>query len=108
MVPAVEPFKQEVDGLTLKEPKTPMLFNRHGREAPLAEVSELIAMQLIKPVRWDLVMVRFGELGVTDFIEMGPGKVLRGLVRLNCPDATVRVHSVSDLRSLERTLKAVG
>ncbi len=107
MVPAVEPFKRAVGGLDLAEPKTPMLFNRHGREAPLAEVSELIAMQLIRPVRWDLVMARFGELGITDFIEIGPGKVLRGLVRLNCPGATVRVHNVSDLRSLERTLKAV-
>jgi [acyl-carrier-protein] S-malonyltransferase len=108
MATAVEPFKQEVDGLSLKEPKAPMLFNRHGREAPLAEVPELIAMQLVRPVRWDLVMARSVELGITDFVEIGPGKVLRGLVRLNCPDATVRVHNVSDLRSLERTLKALG
>jgi [acyl-carrier-protein] S-malonyltransferase len=107
MVPAVESFKREVNGLRLKETKTPMLFNRHGREAPLAEVPELIAMQLVRPVRWDLVMARSVELGITDFIEIGPGKVLRGLVRLNCPDATVRVHNVSDRRSLERTLKVV-
>jgi [acyl-carrier-protein] S-malonyltransferase len=107
MATAFEPFKQEVDGLSLKEPKTPMLFNRHGREAHLTEVRSLIAMQLVRPVRWDLVMARSVELGITDFVEIGPGKVLRGLVRLNCPDADIAVHGVSDLRSLERTLKAV-
>jgi [acyl-carrier-protein] S-malonyltransferase len=108
MAPAVEPFRREVKALVLKPPDAPMLFNRHGREAPLAERRELIALQLVKPVRWDLVMGRCGELDITDFIEIGPGKVLRGLTRLNCKDTAPVVHSVSDRRSLERTLKALG
>jgi [acyl-carrier-protein] S-malonyltransferase len=107
MEPAVEPFRRAIEGLNLQKPKTAMLFNRHGREAPLEDVPERIALQLIKPVRWDLVMTRFGELNITDFIEIGPGKVLRGLVRLNRKDAAIKVHGVSDRRSMERTLKAV-
>ena len=103
----MESFSRAVAELDLREPKIAMLFNRHGREAALAEVSERIALQLVNPVRWDLVMARFRELNITDFIEIGPGKVLRGLVRLNLEDPAIRVHNVSDLRSLDRTLKAI-
>jgi [acyl-carrier-protein] S-malonyltransferase len=81
----------------------PMIFNRHGREASdPAEVRALLAGQLTTPVRWDLVSARLADLGVTDLVEIGPGKVLRGLARLNPPTAALRVHGVSDLRSLER------
>ncbi len=108
MEPAVAPYRRALDALSLSEPKTAMLFNQHGLEAPLEDVPQRIALQLVRPVRWDLVMQRFGELGVTDFVEIGPGKVLRGLVRLNCSDPDIAVHNVSDLRSLKRTLENVS
>ena len=85
-----------------------MVFNQTGREAPVEEVRERIGLQLIRPVRWDLVMDRFKELAITDYVEIGPGKVLRGLVRLNCDDPAVQVHNVSDQRSFERMLKALS
>ena len=47
------------------------------------------------------------ERGITDFVEIGPGKVLRGLVRLNTVDPSITVHNVSDLRSLDRTLEQI-
>jgi len=80
-----------------------MVFNRHGLEAREPdEIRALLAGQLTSPVRFDLVMRRLVELGVTDFVEIGPGRVLRGLVRLNLPDPEVRVLNVSDRRSAER------
>jgi hypothetical protein len=44
---------------------------------------------------------------ITDYIEVGPGKVLRGLVRLSCSDPAVRIHNVTDTRSLERCVEAL-
>lgn len=85
-----------------------MVFNRHGREAAEPdEVRELLAGQLTSPVRFDLVMRRLAEIGVTDFVEIGPGRVLRGLVRLNLLDPAVRVRGVSDRRSAERAVEAL-
>jgi len=86
----------------------PMIFNRHGHAAAEpAAVRELLAGQLESPIRFDMVMRRLAEMKVTDYVEIGPGSVLRGLVRLNLPDPEIRVHGVSDLRSAERTAVAL-
>ena len=93
------------------EPAGPveMVFNRHGREGREPDqVRELLAGQLTSPIRFDLLMQRLVEIGVTDFVEIGPGRVLRGLVRLNLPDPAVRVHGVSDRRSAERVAAALA
>ena len=84
-----------------------MLLNRHGREVLLEEVPGLIAMQLVRPVRFGLVMFRCRELGITDFIEIEPGSVLRGLVWLNHRDINVSVCGVSDRKSFDTTLAAL-
>jgi [acyl-carrier-protein] S-malonyltransferase len=105
MEPAAAAFAEALDGAPIGGGggEVPMVFNRHGREArDPAEVRALLAGQLTAPVRWDLVSVRLAEFGVTDLVEIGPGKVLRGLARLNPATAALRVHGVSDLRSLER------
>jgi len=108
MRPAVEPFGAALARTGLRPPAVPMVFNRHGATADdPARIRELLSGQLVSPVRWDLVMARLVELGITDYVEIGPGKVLRGLIRLNVPGADVRVHNVSDLRSLGRTVAAL-
>lgn len=85
-----------------------MIFNRHGHAAAEpAAVRELLAGQLESPIRFDAVLRRLAELKVTDYVEIGPGNVLRGLVRLNLPDPEIRVHGVADLRSAERTAVAL-
>lgn len=106
---AVEGFQEALDKVTFRSPGVPMIFNRDGLEAVDPDaVRERIAGQLVRPVRWDRVMARLFALGITEFVEIGPGKVLRGLVRLNNPDPGIVVHNVSDLRSLQRTLDRLG
>jgi len=47
-----------------------------------------------------------GRMGVTTFIEIGPGTVLTGLIRRILPDA--KLLNVNDPKSLDATLKAVS
>ena len=106
MRPAVEEFSAVLDKTEISSPSIPMVFNREGREAvEPPEIRDLIAGQLVRPVRWDLVMKRFDEMGVTHYVEVGPGKVLRGLLRLNFPGEDRPVHNVNDLRSLDRAAR---
>lgn len=109
MESALPQFRAAVREVDLKRRAIPVIFNRNG-ETPRHpdEVRALISDQLIHPVRWDKVMRQLVQMGITDFVEIGPGKVLRGLVRLNLPDPAVTVHNVSDLRSLKRTLAHLG
>lgn len=108
MRPAVEPFAAALGRARICAPTVPMIFNRDASEANDPDrIRALLSGQLVSPVRWDLVMARLVEEGITDFVEIGPGKVIRGLIRLNIPDPSVRVHGVADLRSLDRTVAAL-
>ena len=108
MIPVRTPGRPSLDKLKLDPPKIPMIFNRHGQTCSNSnQVRELLSGQLVSPVRWDRVMQRLVDLEITDYVEIGPGKVLRGLVRLNHPDPATRVHNVSDLRSCERTVRSL-
>jgi [acyl-carrier-protein] S-malonyltransferase len=99
-------FRAAVREIDLRHQSAPMIFNRDGETVKDAEaVRSLIAEQLVRPVRWDKVMAALLEKGITDFVEIGPGKVLRGLVRLNTAAPSLAVHNVSGLKSLERTLE---
>ena len=59
--------------------------------------------QLVHPVRWVDVVRALVDEGVDFFVELGPGTVLRGLLRRIHPDpAAYRVFSAGDLKTLQR------
>ncbi len=80
MEPAAVRFREALDGVRFRPAETPVLscagvsfFDDDPRDA--------LAAAVIAPVRWVSVMRRLGELGVTRFLDVGPGKVLAGLAR---------------------------
>lgn len=74
-------------------------------ETPQAARDALLR-QVPAPVRWEESMRKLIELGCDCFIEVGPGKVLAGLLRQI--DRSVRALSVEDPASLEKTLAALA
>jgi [acyl-carrier-protein] S-malonyltransferase len=70
-----------------------------------ARVSDTLVRQVTAPVRWEDVVLRLAQEGVTTCVEVGPGKVLSGLIRRIVP--TVRVLNVEDRASLQTTLEAL-
>jgi [acyl-carrier-protein] S-malonyltransferase len=105
---AVEPLGQALEQATWRNATQPMVFNADGlARIEALEVPRLLSEQLVRPVRFDLVMHELMSQQITDYIEVGPGKVLRGLVRLSCSDPAVRIHNVTDTRSLERCVEAL-
>jgi [acyl-carrier-protein] S-malonyltransferase len=109
MAPAVDAFETYFSALALSSAAYPLICNRDGRLISTPkEAKAAVPGQLVRPVRWDLVMRSLSDLGIADFVEIGPGKVLRGLVRLNDKNPEVSVHSVSDVGSLERTARALS
>lgn len=69
-------------------------------------IRDALVRQAWGPVRWVEVVQHLVSLGVTHVVEMGPGKVLAGLV--SRIDRTLKVSSVHDPASLEATLKECG
>jgi [acyl-carrier-protein] S-malonyltransferase len=65
-----------------------------------ARVSELLVRQVDSPVLWEQTVLAMAEAGVTRGLEIGPGKVLAGLVKRI--DKRVNVHSVGDAESVAK------
>ncbi len=75
-------FADYLDEFEISEPGCPVIPNVTGRPTRAAdELKTALARQLTSPVRWVETIAAAAELGCTDFIEAGPGRVLMGLVR---------------------------
>ncbi|MGW2559838.1 ACP S-malonyltransferase [Streptomyces sp. NPDC001514] len=107
MAPAVEKLDEASKALTVADPKVPYVSNRDGRTVSTgAEVVSRLVGQVANPVRWDLCMETFKELGVTALLEVCPGGTLTGLAKRALPGvATLALKTPDDLDAA-RTLIA--
>ena len=71
-----------------------------------AEWSSLLSAQLSSPVRWKHCLLALEDLGVTEFVELGPGGVLTGMAKRTVESA--RTIAVSTPEDLERLLEWVN
>ncbi|MET7296297.1 ACP S-malonyltransferase [Streptomyces griseoloalbus] len=99
MAPAVDTLAQAAAGLTPGDPKVTYVSNKDGRTvATGAEVLERLVGQVANPVRWDLCMETFKELGVTALLEVCPGGTLTGLAKRALPGVkTLALKTPADL-----------
>ncbi|MFB3115293.1 MAG: ACP S-malonyltransferase, partial [Nitrospirales bacterium] len=72
----------------------------------VAEIRESLIRQLPSSVLWEQSIRIMGKMGVTTFVEIGPGTVLTGLVKRILPEATL--CNVHNPESLEATLSILG
>ncbi|GAA1039000.1 ACP S-malonyltransferase [Streptomyces murinus] len=99
MAPAVETLAEAAAGLAPADPKVPYVSNKDGRSVTSGtEVLERLVGQVANPVRWDLCMETFKELGVTALIEVCPGGTLTGLAKRALPGVkTLALKTPDDL-----------
>jgi [acyl-carrier-protein] S-malonyltransferase len=99
-------FKDFLDGLPFQPPETPVIFNvTAAAESDPDEIRRIMARQLCHPVKWYDCMQYLIENDTAVFVEVGPGRVLTGLLRKILPkDAPAKTFNVFDLKSLEKFL----
>lgn len=99
MAPAVATLEALVAGVPVADPRIRYVSNRDGKAvASGAEVIERLVAQVSNPVRWDLCMETFQELGVSALIEVAPGGTLTGIAKRALPGvATVALKTPDDL-----------
>ena len=94
MEPIVEEFKQAVEETTFKKPGCPIYQNIKGRPVEDTElIKRNLIDQLTHPVMWRHTILHMIEDGATNFTEIGPGNLLRGLVQQI--DKTVTANGIS-------------
>lgn len=103
MIPAGERLREVLAAVTLAEMATPVVSNVEAvANADSSRVRDLLVTQVSAPVRWDDSVREMVRLGVTCFVEVGPGKVLSGLVkRIDKEVITCNIEDSAGLRALQ-------
>ncbi|MFJ9346060.1 ACP S-malonyltransferase [Streptomyces sp. NPDC101237] len=99
MAPAVDTLAEAAAKLAPADPKLTYVSNRDGRPvASGGEIVERLVGQVANPVRWDLCMETFQQLGVTALLEVCPGGTLTGLAKRALPGVkTLALKTPDDL-----------
>ncbi|MFD0825302.1 ACP S-malonyltransferase [Neobacillus sp. M.A.Huq-85] len=106
MKPAAAELKGVLDGLNMQDAKIPVIANVSAEPMEKAEeIKEKLIEQLFSPVLWEDSVQKMIDLGVDTFIEIGPGKVLSGLIKKI--DRSVKTYSVSDASSCKDVIEAL-
>lgn len=96
-----EELKKKLDSTEFNDASTPVYANVTGLpETSGNEIKDLLYRQMTSPVRWDESIRNMISDGVEKFVEIGPGKVLQGLVKRINPDVEISgVDKVEDLKN---------
>jgi [acyl-carrier-protein] S-malonyltransferase len=106
MKPAAVEFKDILDSIEINSAQVPVIANVTAEPMQNAEeIKEKLIEQLYSPVLWEDTVGKMLELGVDTFIEIGPGKVLAGLVKK--VDRSVKTFAVYDVESCEAAISAL-
>jgi [acyl-carrier-protein] S-malonyltransferase len=95
-----------LDTIELRDPVIPVVNNADAGFLTKAEDIKLsLIRQLSNPLLWEDSVKEIKDSGVDTFIEVGPGKVLSGLIKRIVPE--VKSFNVEDVKSLENTLSSI-
>jgi [acyl-carrier-protein] S-malonyltransferase len=107
MAPAGKRLEPELRAARFSDLRFPLVTNVDAEEVTTGnEAREALIRQVTQPVRWLDSMREMIELGVNVFVEVGPGKVLAGLLRQI--DRSVRCFNVEDAASLQSSLEKIA
>ena len=99
MQPAVALLAKHAKAMSTHDPRIGLVSNKDGQLVSAAhEVLSRLVTQVSGPVRWDLCMQTFGDIGATGILEIPPAGTLTGLIKRALPDVeTFALKSPDDL-----------
>lgn len=96
--PASQALAAELEGISFSDFNLPLISNTTAEVMAHSDIKSLLARQVKEPVRFYEGIATMSQLGVTEVIEIGPGKVLSGFIKKI--DKTLTCQTVEDLASL--------
>ncbi len=90
MQPAAEQFREILNSISFDDAKIPVISNTDPTPSTDGkELKQRLSEQMTSSVRWREIMLQLSQLEVTDVVEVGPGKVLCGLIKRTCRDISL-------------------
>jgi [acyl-carrier-protein] S-malonyltransferase len=106
MMPAEKRLSADLDACSFSDLRVPLITNVDALPIRTgAEARDGVKRQVSRPVRWQETVQRLLDEGVRTFVEVGPGKVLLGLIR--SIDKSVTMLNVEDEKSMENAFSGL-
>jgi [acyl-carrier-protein] S-malonyltransferase len=104
--PAAAAFEHELSGAAITAPRLPILAGIDGRLVRNAlDVKQSLAAQISQTVNWRRCMAHAVEMGISTFLELGPGNALSSIVHESFPN--VQARSLDDFRTMSGAIATV-
>ena len=107
MKPAADIMEEKINSIEFKNP-TPQIINNVTAtpENNSGKIKNLLVKQIYSTVRWRESLIKINDAGVKNFIEIGPGKVLTGMVKRTIKDAKCfSINSITDMKNFINEFK---
>ena len=107
MKPAADIMKDKIDITKFKKPLFKIINNVTANPETDSEIiKELLIKQIFSTVRWRESIIQMSESGVKNFVEIGPGKVLSGMVKRTIKPANCfSINSITDMKNFKNEFK---
>ncbi|MBE9167578.1 ACP S-malonyltransferase [Pleurocapsales cyanobacterium LEGE 06147] len=107
MESASEQFQRELASVSFENAKIPVLSNVEPTPTTDAEqLQQRLIKQMTGSVRWREIMRQLPEEEITEAIEVGPGKVLTGLIKRTC--SNIKLHNIGSVKELNALVDSVN
>ena len=107
MKPAAEKMKEKINNTNFSNPLFKIVNNVTAKEeSDPTKIKELLIEQIFSTVKWRESLINMSKVGVSNFIEIGPGKVLTGMVKRTIKNVNhFSINSIADIKNLINEFK---
>ena len=109
MKPAAKSMEKKIQSTKFDEPKIKIINNVNAKETSNTEdIKKLLIEQIYSTVKWRESLINMYNFGIENFIEIGPGKALTGMVKRTIKENKVNsfsINSIADIKNLTDELK---
>ena len=107
MKSAAENMVEKINKVEFKKPKYKIVNNVNASAVDdPQQIKDLLVKQIFSSVKWRESILKMSKDQVTNFIEIGPGKVLTGMVKRTLEQANCfSINSIADIKNLQNGIK---
>ena len=107
MKPAAIIMKEKIENVKFNNPSFKIVNNVTAKpEENSNDIKKLLVDQIFSSVRWRESVIHMSNEGISNYIELGPGKVLSGMVKRTLSNVnSFSINSITDIKNLKDGLK---
>ena len=107
MKPAANTMSKKINDTIFNQPTHKIITNVNAQaESKPENLKKFLIDQIFSTVKWRESIIEMANLGVKNFVEIGPGKALTGMVKRTIKNVnTFSINSITDIESLKNEFK---